>query len=337
MTVVTSVVAGWRLSLRRLLLSSSVIGPLATWMAIFVLFSVVASNFLSLRTVSGILNAATLTGVVTIGVTLLMISGEFDLSVGSMMAIGGYLFGQQAAKGTPLLGLLLALLIPAVLGALNGLILIATRIPSFIVTLGTRSIYRGLAWIISGGALLQLTEDLPIYEVLNGRLEVVDKLFEGANFRTSLVWLLGLLLLVQYLLIRTDYGNHVFAAGGNRAAAAAQGVNIPRVKLVNFIITGTLAGFAGVLLFSQFKTVRVATGAGTELSAIAAAVVGGALLRGGSGSIWGALVGVLLIRTLRTGVILLNIPFIPADNFEAVVGVAIIGAVVFNDWLRRRA
>ncbi|OFX15064.1 MAG: hypothetical protein A2V59_03020 [Armatimonadetes bacterium RBG_19FT_COMBO_69_19] len=306
-------------------------------MAIFVLFSVVASNFLSLRTVSGILNAATLTGVVTIGVTLLMISGEFDLSVGSMMAIGGYLFGQQAAKGTPLLGLLLALLIPAVLGALNGLILIATRIPSFIVTLGTRSIYRGLAWIISGGALLQLTEDLPIYEVLNGRLEVVDKLFEGANFRTSVVWLLGLLLLVQYLLIRTDYGNHVFAAGGNRAAAAAQGVNIPRVKLVNFIITGTLAGFAGVLLFSQFKTVRVATGAGTELSAIAAAVVGGALLRGGSGSIWGALVGVLLISTLRTGVILLNIPFIPADNFEAVVGVAIIGAVVFNDWLRRRA
>jgi simple sugar transport system permease protein len=275
--------------------------------------------------------------VVTIGVTLLMISGEFDLSVGSMMAIGGYLFGQQAAKGTPLLGLLLALLIPAVLGALNGLILIATRIPSFIVTLGTRSIYRGLAWIISGGALLQLTEDLPIYEALNGRLEVVDKLFEGANFRTSLVWLLGLLLLVQYLLIRTDYGNHVFAAGGNRAAAAAQGVNIPRVKLVNFIITGTLAGFAGVLLFSQFKTVRVATGAGTELSAIAAAVVGGALLRGGSGSIWGALVGVLLISTLRTGVILLNIPFIPADNFEAVVGVAIIGAVVFNDWLRRRA
>jgi simple sugar transport system permease protein len=334
---VTGAVASWRINLRRLLLSSSVIGPLATWMAIFLLFSVVASNFLSLRTVSGILNAATLTGVVTIGVTLLMISGEFDLSVGSMMAIGGYLFGQQAAKGTPLLGLLLALLIPAVLGALNGLILIATRIPSFIVTLGTRSIYRGLAWIISGGALLQLTEDLPIYEALNGRLEVVDKLFEGANFRTSLVWLLGLLLLVQYLLIRTDFGNHVFAAGGNRAAAAAQGVNIPRVKLVNFIITGTLAGFAGVLLFSQFKTVRVATGAGTELSAIAAAVVGGALLRGGSGSIWGALVGVLLISTLRTGVILLNISFIPADNFEAVVGVAIIGAVVFNDWLRRRA
>ncbi len=329
--------ASWRFSVRRIFVTSPVIGPLATLIVVFVLLSVAAPNFLSLRTVSGIINAATLTGVVTIGVTLLMISGEFDLSVGSLMAIGGYLFGQQAAKGTPLLGLLLALLVPALLGALNGIILITTRIPSFIATLGTRSIFRGAAWILSGGALLQLTEELPIYEVLNGRLDIIDELFEGANFRSSLLWLIGLLLLVQYLLVRTRYGNHIFAAGGNRPAAASQGVNVTRVKLVNFIITGALSGFSGVLLFSQFKTVRVATGAGTELSAIAAAVVGGALLRGGSGSIWGALVGVLLISTLRTGVILLDIPFIPADNFEAVVGVAIIGAVILNDWLRKRA
>lgn len=329
--------ASWRIGVRRIFVSSPVVGPLATLIVVFILFSVASPNFLSLRTVSGIINAATLTGVVTIGVTLLMISGEFDLSVGSLMAIGGYLFGQQAAKGTPLPGLLLALLIPALLGALNGLILISTRIPSFIVTLGTGSIFRGAAWILSGGALLQLTEELPIYEVLNGRLEPINQLFEGANFRTSLLWLLGLLLLVQYLLVRTRYGNHIFAAGGNQAAAASQGVNVTRVKLTSFIITGALSGFSGVLLFSQFKTVRVATGAGTELSAIAAAVVGGALLRGGSGSIWGALVGVVLISTLRTGVILLDIPFIPADNFEAVVGVAIIGAVILNDWLRKRA
>jgi len=141
----------------------------------------------------------------------------------------------------------------------------------------------------------------------------------------------------QYVLVRTRYGNHVFAAGGNLEAAAAQGVNVNRVKVINFIISGALAGFAGVLLFSQFKTVRVATGAGMELSAIASAVVGGALLSGGAGSIWGALVGVLLISMLRTGVILLDIPFIPADNFEAVVGVAIVGAVILNDWLRKKA
>jgi ribose/xylose/arabinose/galactoside ABC-type transport system permease subunit len=97
-----------------------------------------------------------------------------------------------------------------------------------------------------------------------------------------------------------------------------------------------LAGFAGVLLFSQFRTARIATGAGTELTAIASAVVGGALLTGGSGSIVGALLGVLIISTLRTGIILLNLPFIPADNFEAIVGVTIVGAAIFNNWVRTR-
>ncbi len=119
-------------------------------------------------------------------------------------------------------------------------------------------------------------------------------------------------------------------------AATAQGVNVNLVKVINFAISGALAGFAGVLTFTQFQSMRVASGSGTELSAIASAVVGGALLAGGAGSIWGALIGVLLISMLRTGVVLLNIPFIPADNFEAIVGVTIVGAAIFNNWVRQR-
>ena len=98
-----------------------------------------------------------------------------------------------------------------------------------------------------------------------------------------------------------------------------------------------MSGLAGILLFSQYKTARIATGAGEELNAIAAAVVGGTLLTGGSGSIVGALLGVLMISMLRTGVVLLNLPFIPADNFVAVVGVTIVVAAIFNNWIRRRA
>jgi simple sugar transport system permease protein len=274
---------------------------------------------------------------VTIGVTLLMISGEFDLSVGSLIAVGGYLFGQQCANNSPLLGLALAFLIPGLLGALNGLILVRTGIPSFIVTLGTMFIYRGAAWILSGGSMLQLTENLPIYGVFNGRFDLLNDILPGANFLTSLLWLLGAVLIFQYMLVRTRYGNHVFAVGGQVEAAAAQGVNVELVKVINFAISGALAGLAGVLTFSQFQTIRVASGAGTELSAIASAVVGGALLAGGSGSIWGALIGVLLISMLRTGVVLLNIPFIPADNFEAIVGVTIVSAAIFNNWVRQRA
>lgn len=320
-----------------LFITSPVAGPVATLVVIFILFSLFVPHFFSLRSVSGIINAATLTGMVTIGVTMLMISGEFDLSVGSLVAIGAYIFAFGTTEwDSPLLAVLLALLIPAALGGVNGLILIWTEIPSFIITLGTLYIYRGAVWLLSGGQLIQTLEKLPVYTVFNGRLDVVNNLLPAANFRTSLLWLLGMTLLFHYILVRTRYGNHVFSVGGNVVAAVAQGVDVKRVKVINFIISGTLAGLTGVLLFSQFRSVRVATGAGMELSAIAAAVVGGTLLTGGAGSIWGALVGAVLISTLRTGVVLMNIPFIPADNFEAVVGVTIIGAVILNNWLRSR-
>ena len=320
-----------------LFITSPVAGPLATLVVICVLFALFVPHFASLRSVSGIINAATLTGMVTIGITMLMISGEFDLSVGSLVAIGAYGF----AFGTvfwdsPWLGIILGLFVPALLGAINGFIFVGTGIPSFIVTLGTLYIYRGAVWLLSGGQLIQTLERPLVYEIFNGRLDIVNRWLPGANFRTSLLWLLGMTMLFQYILTRTTYGNHVFAVGGNPLGALAQGVNVRRVKIINFIISGTLAGLTGILLFSQYRSVRVATGAGMELSAIAAAVVGGTLLTGGAGSIWGALLGALLISTLRTGVILMKIPFIPADNFEAVVGVTIIGAVILNNWLRSR-
>jgi simple sugar transport system permease protein len=316
---------------------SPITGPLVTLIVVFILFSLFVPHFFTMRSVSGIINAATLTGTVTIGVTMLMIAGEFDLSVGSMMAMGAFLYGFHTVEnGNPLWALFLALLVPGLMGALNGFILIRTGVPSFIITLSTMFIYRGIVWLYSGGQMLQTIERVPIYDVFNGRLHFIADAMKGANFRTAALWFFALVLFFQYILVRTRFGNHVFAAGGNVGAAAAQGVNVRRTKLICFIISGALAGFAGVLLFSQFRTARIATGAGTELTAIASAVVGGALLSGGSGSIVGALLGVLIISTLRTGIILLNLPFIPADNFEAIVGVTIVGAAIFNNWVRTR-
>ncbi|HEX9680157.1 MAG TPA: ABC transporter permease, partial [Anaerolineales bacterium] len=327
----------WGKQLRRALADSPILGPLLTLLAVYALCAIFVPNFLTLRSLSGIISAATLTGMVAIGVTLLMIAGEFDLSVGALVAVGGYLYAFNTIDGgSPGLAVALAVLVPAALGALNGFILILTRIPSFIVTLGTRSIFRGLLWVLSTGVLVQTLEDLPVYAVFNGRLDALNQFAPGANFRSALLWLVGLVALTHWVLVRTQYGNHVFAVGGRSGAAVAQGVNVRRVKLITFAVAGALAGFTGVLLFSQFKSVRVTSGAGMELSAIAAAVVGGGLLSGGSGSIWGSLVGVLLISTLRTGVVLLDLPFIPADNFEAVVGATIVGATILNNWLRRR-
>jgi simple sugar transport system permease protein len=321
---------------RRWVVESPIAGPMITLVGVFVLFSLFVPNFFTMRSISGIVNAATMTGVVTIGVTMLMIAGEFDLSVGPMMAMGGFLYGMNSVEGGNLaLAIVLALVIPGFMGAINGFIVTRTMIPSFITTLSTMFIFRGIVWVLSGGQMLQTIEKVWIYEIVNGRLAFIADSIKDANFRSAAIWLLILVVVFQYVLVRTRFGNHVFATGGNEGAAAAQGVNTRRTKMYCFILSGLLSGFAGILLFSQFKTVRIASGAGIELQAIASAVVGGTLLTGGSGSIVGALLGVMIISMLRTGVVLTDL--IPADNFGAIVGVTIIAAAVFNNWVRSKA
>lgn len=337
-------------SIRRALIESPIAGPLITLIVVFGLFSMFVPNFFTMRSISGIISAATLTGTLTIGITLLMIAGEFDLSVGALMAIGGFIYGfyttgLSETQATPQLewvratrqveALCLAVLVPALLGAVNGLVVIRTGIPSFIATLGMLFIFRGVAWLYSSGQMYQTIEQVPVYDVFNGRVNFMTEAFQGSNLRTSALWWVGLVVLFQYLLVRTRFGNHVFATGGALGPAAAQGVNVKRTKLLCFVISGALAGFAGVMLFSQFKTVKIATGAGEELKAIASAVVGGTLLTGGSGSIVGALLGVLIISMLRTGIVLTDL--LPADNFEAIVGVTIIAAAIFNHWIRGKS
>jgi simple sugar transport system permease protein len=321
---------------RRWVVESPIAGPLITLVVVFTLFALFVPHFFSMRSISGIVNAATITGVITIGITMLMIAGEFDLSVGPMMAMGGFLYGMNSVEGGSLpLAIILALLVPGFMGAINGFVVTRTLIPSFITTLSTMFIYRGVVWLLSGGQMLQTIEEVWIYQALNGRLMFLANAIKNANFRLSAVWLLMLVVLFQYVLVRTKFGSHVFATGGNEAAAAAQGVNTKKTKMYCFILSGLLSGFAGILLFSQFKTIRIASGAGVELQAIAAAVVGGTLLTGGSGSIIGALLGVMTISMLRTGVVLTDL--IPADNFGAIVGVTIIAAAIFNNWIRSKA
>jgi simple sugar transport system permease protein len=341
----------------RFFANSPVAGPLLTLVLVFIIFLVAVPNFATWRTISGIVTAVSISGFVTVGITILMITGEFDLSVAPMVAMSGYLYGTISTGadsaivntlsklglpvegGNPGLAIISALLVPGVMGLMNGLILIYTKIPSFIVTLGTRQIYRGIVWIVAGGVLFQTTENLSLYEIFNGRFDLVNNLsfLEGANFRTAMLWLLGTAALFQLVLVRTRFGNHIFAVGGGEGAANAQGVRVDRTRVMAYILNGCLAGMAGIISFSQFGSVRVAEQAGIELTAIAASVVGGTLLTGGYGSVWGAIIGILILNMLRSGVILLKIPFIPADNFPAVVGVTIIAAVIFNNYLRSRS
>jgi simple sugar transport system permease protein len=337
--------------------NSPIAGPLLTFVLVFIIFLIFVPNFASWRTISGIITAVSISGFVTMGITILMIAGEFDLSVAPMIAMSGYLFGTISTGadsvivntllkiglpvegGNPGLAIFAALLVPSIMGSINGLLLVFTKIPSFIVTLGTRQIFRGVVWIVAGGVLFQTIEKLPIYEVFNGRFDMVNKLsfLEGANFRTAMFWMVGAAILFEFILVRTRFGNHIFAVGGGEGAANAQGVRVNRTRVMAFILNGFLAGMAGIISFSLFRSVRVAEQAGIELTAIAASVVGGALMTGGYGSVWGAIIGILIINMLRSGVILLKVPFISADNFPAVVGVTIFSAVIIYNYLRNRS
>lgn len=326
---------------RHALAESTVTGPLIALAVLVVLASIFVDGFFTMRTYSTIVASNTVLGIVTIGVTLLMISGEFDLSVGPMFAAANYMFAFLVDEGGFLvfLGVFLALAVPAFLGYLNGFMVTRTGIPSFIVTLGTRSIFRSIVWVVSGGALLQILTDHKLFTFFNGRLDFVNNFLidrvgvAQSNFLVGIVWFLLLLFIFHMVLMHTSFGNRIFAVGGNPGAAEAQGVNVQRTRVIMFVIVGLLCGIAGLIDFSQVNSVRVATGTLMELNAIAAAVVGGASLRGGSGSVWGALIGVLLIGTLRSAAILLGMP---ADNFQAIVGIAIVVAVVFNSWVRKR-
>ena len=327
----------------------------------------------SLRTPVSILNGSVLTGIIVLTVVMLMINGEFDLSVGAILAMGGYIFGTLSVGATtvlgfiqigtplpPLLALVVALAGCTLLGVVNGLIVTTARIPSFIATLGTLFIFLWLISLYSGNQSFEATREemqrASLYTIFSGRLRDFSDGIAGPlrNLRVSVVWMIALALAMQVVLTRTRFGNQIYAVGGNVQAAKAQGINVKRIKISGFALTGMFAGFAGVVLFSQFGRVQGNSGMQQELFAIAAAVVGGTLLTGGYGSVIGGLVGILTISTLRSGVVLLSTPIqnsfigeIPvigiylvrltaSDNFLTIVGLTIVGAAVLNSYIRRR-
>jgi simple sugar transport system permease protein len=309
---------------------------LISFLATFVFFAVAADKFLTPICIANILTFASITGIVVVGVAMLMISGEFDLSVGSTFAVASFVFALSMNAGVPpIVALLLALIISAFLGLINGLIVTWTGIPSFITTLGTMLAYRGIARAIGGGDFATYTGDrLALFGFLNGALDPINQLCTPAsNFRVSIIWFIVIAIVMSLVLMRTRYGNWVFAVGGNPGAALSQGVAVKRVKVINFVLTGLLAGTASVMQFAHRLSVDPLRGEGMELVAVAASVIGGVRLTGGYGTIFGACVGMLLLQMLEQGLVLMQIPI---QIFQAVAGLILVIAVISNTYLGRQ-
>lgn len=300
-----------------------------------VFFAIATDHFLTAVAISNILYFGSVLGIIVVGVAMLMIAGEFDLSVGSTFAVASYIFALTMTAGlAPLPAMLLALVVSALLGVVNGLIVVWSGIPSFIATLGTMLAYRGIARALGGGDFAKYTETTPLlFTVLNGAIDPVNQLFEPvANLRVSIFWFVLIAVVAALVLRRARFGNWVYATGGNPGAALAQGVPVKRVKLVAFTLTGLLAGVASVIQFAHRTSVDPLRGEGWELLAVAACVIGGVKLTGGVGTIFGAVVGMLLLQTLEQGLVLMGIS---VQVFRAVAGLILMLSVILNTYVLR--
>ena len=267
-------------------------------------------------------------GLIVIGVALLMISGEFDLSVGSVSAIGALIVAKLYQLGlNPFLALVIALGAGMAMGAINGLVTVKFGLPSFIVTLGTMIAWRGVIYVITAGIPLgfRVIETHPaFYNFLVGDVGVIP---------VPSIWFIVSAIILMLILNSHWFGNHVYAVGGNKETARAMGINTDKTKVICFMLVGMLSAFVGVMRVTRIRGFHALQGSEIELMAIAAAVIGGTLLSGGVGTIVGACLGALVITVLEYGLIMSGIG---AYWYKLVLGIIIVSVVIINKVFERR-
>jgi len=265
-------------------------------------------------------------GIVALGVGVLMVAGEFDLSVGANYVFSSILAAQVIqAGGNPFVAALVCLAVGAGIGALNGAITLGLRIPSFITTLGTTGIWTAATLLINGSGSIGFAPGSKAFKALtSGNAGVLAAEFGWFLVAGVLVWL---------LLQRHRVGNHLFAVGGNRQAAVANGVRVNRVKLLAFTLSGMGAAVAGLLAAARLGVVAPDAGRELPLQAIAACVVGGLVLTGGRGTVLGIMLGASLIYWIQDVLLLSGAPGFYLDAF---VGTLIIAAAGMYEVMRGR-
>jgi len=295
-------------------------GALVGTIFLFGGFSIWAENFLTLDSIASILTIAAELAIVAMGVTLLMIAGEFDLSVGSVLGVTSVLVPWLMIRDVPASPAIVAALAAAAgIGLLNGAIVTKGKIQSFIVTLGGLFWWRGVLFAVTGGFPLPVDRTEPILQPFSARF--------SHGFHASLFWFIGLAVVLSLLLVRTQFGNWIFATGGNQQAARHRGVPVARVKTTLFVLTAFLAGLTGIIQMGRFSSVDSLRGTLLELEAVAAAVIGGSLLSGGYGSVVGTALGCVMLGMIRVGLVLAGVP---GYWYRAFIGLLIVMVVLVN-------
>jgi ribose transport system permease protein len=293
---------------------------------LFFFFSLATDTFLTEFNLTNMVRNVALIGIVAVGMTFLLIVGEIDLSVGSVLGFLVIVLGVFVTRFAfdPWSAAALVILCGIGTGLLNGLIRVLLNIPSFIVTLAMLTAYRSLALIVSNERPMSIRPEGTFFQLTGGTI---------FNIPWLIVWMLVVMAIGGIVLQYTRYGYHCYATGGNLDAARDSGIATNRVKLIAFAMTGGLVGLAAVLLFGYLRVAEPTSGAGFEFRVIGAVIVGGAALTGGLGTIQGTLIGTLIIAIITGGMVLLGFSQGAADIATGFLIIAV-GTV---DLLLRRA
>jgi len=299
--------------------------PFASLIALCVVIAALEPKFLSSGNLAGVARQTAVITIIAMGMTVVMVAGGIDLSVGSVMALAGVVGAFAMTNGALVLeGIAAAVAAGAACGLANGVTIAALRIPPFIVTLGAMGVYRGVALLITDG------------KAVVGLPQSFGYLAEGNLFGLVPVPLLLVVLVAlatHFLLSSTRAGRYCYAIGSNVEAARYAGVRVSRYQIMFYVFLGALAGLAGAIESARLVTGQPTAGEGYELRVIAAVVIGGGSLSGGQGSVVGTIIGSLIMGVLSNGANLLGIS---SFTQQIVIGAVIVLAVTFDEFQRRR-
>jgi len=307
-------------------------GPFVLLILEIVVFQTLNPNFLSPQNISNTLAFTVELGLIALAMTLLMTSGEFDLSVGSVFGFSAVLMWTLFNAGVASLevGFVVALAVAAFIGLVNGWFVTKLKIPSFLVTLGMLLVVRGTALFVTDGFPQRTwnAEGNWLAELLVG-----DFFVGPFRLYMSLVWFILAIVVLGYILTQSRVGNWIQASGGNPNAAAARGVNVSRVKIGLFMLSSVMAALAGIISSIRTSSANPNSGTGYELEVIAMVVIGGTALMGGRGTIIGTVLGILILRVMRNGIVMVGVPGLAYNIF---IGAIILGMMALHSWLERR-
>ena len=273
-------------------------GIVVAFLILFTLLAILSDAFLTKTNLLNVIEASAVVGIVAVAATLVIIAGEFDLSVGAIFAVAAVISAEVAIAVNPIAGVVTGIAAGAVLGACNGMLITAGRVFSFIATIATALVFRGIALIITGGHRLSPKDE--------GFTTLGRETFVSVKYS---VWIfIGFALVLGFVLARTAFGRYVYATGSNRLVARLSGVPSSYVRFAVFILSGIAAAVAGVIVASRSGQGSAELGLGFELSVIAAVAIGGTSIRGGQGAVWRTVIGVVFLSLIGNGLILAEVP-----------------------------